>query len=203
MPGTQLIGVAATVLIIFSIYLNFEPSSSYNEISMNSNETEKIEFPESEPIITSNNDELDSSVLKEIEPVDKNIPIEEKIESESPTIISNNEITKEEITNIPPPVLERVYIKDHLPRRTSLASERPIISSDDQIIEHDLSEEESEYMESGSSVSEDSDDSALILSGHTSPSLDSKNHIEVIKITTISRSLNEDKELIALFYTAL
>ena len=197
MPGTQLIGIAASLAIILTIYLNVNPSESSSEISMTSKELDKIDFPEESSIIENSNGVS--------QPVANTKPTTTAEESSSfnkakpEKLISKIDDTKEvPIKTKISPVLDEIYLEDHSPSYTTTVAEDLAISS------YEITKEDV-MLESTAEVSRiiSENEESLVLSGYTAPSADSPKHSESIKITTVSRSLNEDKELIALFYTAL
>ncbi|MDG2369134.1 MAG: hypothetical protein P8M12_00685 [Flavobacteriales bacterium] len=206
MPGVQLCGIAASLIIILTIYTNYEFSNTNSAISLNENQIEQ-------PKIENNSDSMNVLDL-----VDKTEPSNIKNK-----VLANNE--KEEgihKSNAPLkiPILEEeteflVEFEDK--ERAELEVE---IIELDEFIEHESTgmavdfNNSTEDLEFTINEEDDilSDSEELVLSGFSEPSVSSnkdalpmtnrRSNKEVIK-TTISRSLKEDKELIGLFYTAL
>ena len=197
MAGTQLIGIAASLAIILTIYLNVNPSESSPEISMTNKELDKIDFPEESSIIENSN--VASQPVSNSKPTTTKEEISSSNKAETEELISKIDDTKEvPVKTKISPVLDEIYLEDHSPSYTTTVAEDLGISS------YEITKEEvmlESTAETNRIISENEE--SLVLSGYTPPTADSPKYNESIKITTVSRSLNEDKELIALFYTAL
>ena len=208
MPGVQLCGIAASLILILSIYNNYEFSNSSSPISLNENQVEQLK---NEP----NSDSMNNLAL-----VDKTEP-----SNIINKVLANNE-KEEEINKINAPlkipILEEeeteFLVEFEVEERAELEVE--IIELDEFIeresgmsVDFNNSIEDLEFtINEEDDILSESEPNELVLSGFSEPSVSSNKDLlpisnrrsnkEVIK-TTISRSLKEDKELIGIFYTAL
>ncbi len=205
MPGVQLCGIAASLILILTIYTNYEFSNSNSPISLNENQVEQLK------------NETNSDSMNNLALVDKTEP-----SNIINKVLANNE-KEEEINKINAPlkipILEEeteFLVEFEEEERAELEVE--IIELDEFIeyesgmsVDFNNSTEDLEF-----TINEEDDilreSEELVLSGFSEPSVSSnkdaipmttkRSNKEVIK-TTISRSLKEDKELIGIFYTAL
>lgn len=178
MPGTQLAGIAASLLIIMTIYTNFEINNSSPSITLSEDQIEILGNDHqitSEPILKTNQDAEISD--------NKNITLAKNEETET----SKNEILLNSDTEETIVVIEKNDLVE------SEASEDAVLS---ELDDFEGSFKEDELVLSGFSTPSISSNKEL-----------TPNVSEVIekdfKIITTSRSLKEDEELIDLFYTAL
>ena len=178
MPGTQLAGIAASLLIIMTIYTNFEINNSSPSITLSEDQIEILGNDHqitSEPVLKTNQDAEISD--------NKNITLAKNEETET----SKNEILLNSDTEETIVVIEKNDLVE------SEASEDAVLS---ELDDFEGSFKEDELVLSGFSTPSVSSNKEL-----------TPNVSEVIekdfKIITTSRSLKEDEELIDLFYTAL
>ena len=205
MPGVQLCGIAASLILILTIYTNYEFSNSNSPISLNENQVEQLK------------NETNSDSMNNLALVDKTEP-----SNIINKVLANNE-KEEEINKINAPL--KIPILEEETEFLVEFEEEERAELEVEIIELD------EFIERESGMSVDFNNSIedleftineeddilreseeLVLSGFSEPSVSSnkdaipmttkRSNKEVIK-TTISRSLKEDKELIGIFYTAL
>jgi|TARA_B110000438_G_C15735010_1_gene615930 hypothetical protein len=200
MPGTQLVGIAASLLIIITIYTNYEFNNNPSTLTLSEDQVNILATEQPtllEPIIEKNlnTTTLDNNTLAKNEEI----------------VIAHNEISLntdlEEsivITEDEADVVEFVEIIEFESNEIDLELASPAE-------ELELTLNDYEGFDLGElatpTVSEE-----LVLSGYTNPNVSSRmestpNKLKTInkdfKTITTSRSLKEDEELIALFYTAL
>lgn len=227
MPGIQIAGVAASLLLVLNIFLTNDPINNENQVAVN-NEVESEEKTFSSEI--ENSVEEMSNTLSENDGTDM-VPLESTIEvsNESEGLI----IKKEELPDLPT-ALEEEHIEDFIIEEELVeeTSESIFLAENDygsDIVE--MADVEVIVEEEVELISKDETNEALnetiTLSGFTEPTVSNGNvsdntTIEEMDInkdmrssettkgrvrnknTVIkSRSLEADEELIELFFTAL
>ena len=224
MPGVQLAGIAASLLLVLNIFILNDPTKEENYVVVNNNETneeEKITSVEDENGLeeksktgsfSENNESENNSTELPAEEVIAKIDLKDETNSEILVEVLDDEVSEIEIVE---------EFDGTLMESVDISTGASIEMNEYEVADNLGSDSISLYYEDVKELNE-----TLTLEGFTEPTvtnnISTNTSIEEMEINTdmksveiskgrvrnknnviISRSLNDDKELIDLFFTAL